>query len=293
MQKYLLLCFLLSGYLFGQEYINVGITTGDKQDLISNIDKITFSGDNIVFAMKSGGSTSELLADITRITFSGTGTGDPLENIRLAGKIFLEGPYDDGAHEMTTLLNSGGFLPLTSPYSEDARTVSAIPATITDWVLVQIRSTADGSAVISRSAFLRKDGYIVADDGTTAYIELAADPGDYYIVIKHRNHLAVESDEVHTLSTGSSTLYDFTVDGSTAYDKYYGGEAALLETGVYGMFCGDPNGSGGVNATDYLTVKGASGSTGYYAEDCNLSGGVNATDYLVIKPNSGKTTQIQ
>ncbi|MCK5147940.1 VCBS repeat-containing protein, partial [bacterium] len=206
---------------------------------------------------------------------------------RLQAKIFLEGPYDDTANEMSTAIN--GSIPLTSPYSEDARTVADIPSTITDWVLVELRSTADGSTVRSRSAFLRKDGLIVADDGTTEYITVDAAAGDYFIVIRHRNHLAVMSDEVHALAAGNSTLYNFT----TGLDKYYGGEAAVVESGVYGMYAGDPNCSSGVNATDYMTVKIVNGSNGYFSEDCNLSGGVNSTDYMVIKPNSGKTCNVQ
>jgi hypothetical protein len=100
------------------------------------------------------------------------------------------------------------------------------------------------------------------------------------------------SDETHTFDFDGSTLYDFTVDESTAYDKYYGGEAAVLETGVYGMFCGDADGNGSINIADYDTVKGNTGTTGYRDGDCNMSGGVNATDYLVIRPNIGKNTQV-
>ncbi len=207
--------------------------------------------------------------------------------LRVQAKVFLEGPYDAANDNMTTSINSS--IPLISPYTEDARMVGSIPSTITDWVLVQLRSTADGSTVASRSTFLRNDGHIVADDGTTEYISMDANPGDYYIVIRHRNHLAVMSDEVHTLATEGSTLYDFT----SGLDKYYGGNAAVLESGVYGMWAGDPNCSGGVNATDYMTVKNENGNNGYYDEDCNLSGGVNATDYMVIKPNSGKTCNVQ
>ncbi len=228
-------------------------------------------------------------------TFTKTGVTDYSEfsigegdAVRVQTKILLEGPYDDASHEMTTSLT----LPTTSPYSEDARTVSSIPADITDWVLVELRSTADGTAVVSGSALLHKDGRIVGDDGTTSYIEMSASAGDYFIVIKHRNHLAVESDEVHPLSASSSTLYDFTVDASTAYDKYYGGDAALLETGIYGMYAGDTNNSGIVTNSDKDSIISNLNSAGYYDADSNCSGIVTNSDKDAIIANLNKATSV-
>ncbi|MCK5147570.1 hypothetical protein KAR48_12505 [bacterium] len=210
------------------------------------------------------------------------------DGVRIQTKLFLEGPYDSDTDEMTTSLT----VPTTSPYSEDARTVGSIPADITDWVLVELRSTADGTAVVSRSALLHKDGRIVADDGTTSYIEMSASASDYFIVIKHRNHLAVESDEVHTLSSGSSTLYDFTVDASTSYDKYYGGDAAILETGVYGMYAGDTNNSGIVTNSDKDSIISNLNSAGYYDADSNCSGIVTNSDKDAIIANLNKSTAV-
>ena len=101
-------------------------------------------------------------------------------------------------------------IPTTSPYTEDARTVSSIPSNVVDWILVQLRSTDSGSAVASKSAFLYKDGRVVNDDASSGVIELDAADGDYYIVIKHRNHLSVMSASKVSLNSSTSTLYDFT-----------------------------------------------------------------------------------
>ncbi len=106
-------------------------------------------------------------------------------------RIFLEGPYNSINDNMNTNLNSS--IPETSPYSEDPRMVESIPSEIVDWVLVQLRTTESGAAVTSHSALLNKDGNIVADDGTTNTIRLTTDPGEYFIVVKHRNHLSVMS----------------------------------------------------------------------------------------------------
>ena len=77
-------------------------------------------------------------------------------------------------------------------------------------MLVELRITDNGSAVASKSAFLHKDGRVVNDDATSGVIELDASDGDYYIVIKHRNHLAVMSQNKVSLNSASSVLYDFT-----------------------------------------------------------------------------------
>ncbi|MCK5148098.1 hypothetical protein KAR48_15180 [bacterium] len=208
--------------------------------------------------------------------------------VQVAVKVFLEGPYSTDNDNMSIALKTAGFIPVTSPYSEDPRTVNSVPEDVTDWVLVQLRSAKTDAAIASRSAFLNKSGSIVADDGTTAFIQLDAATGSYYIVIRHRNHLAIMSDETVVLASGSSTLYDF----STGTDKVEGADMVLLNSGVYGLYAGNANCSGGVNATDYLKMKTQVGNNGYYDGDVNLSGTVNATDYLVVKPSIGKNSNI-
>ena len=111
--------------------------------------------------------------------------------VKLKTKIFLEGPFNKSTNVMD--INLQNEIPTTSPYPEDVRSVNTIPANVVDWVLVQIRTTPNGVAVASRSAFLRNDGMIVGDDGITEEINLEAPANDYYIVIKHRNHLMVMS----------------------------------------------------------------------------------------------------
>jgi len=139
----------------------------------------------------SFGGTSSVLADI---------------------KVMLEGPYN--GTNMDTALQDSNFIPLTSPYSEDPRTVTSIPANTVDWILVELRNDANGTAITSKSAFLRNDGMIVGDDGTSK-ISLNEPAGDYYIVVKHRNHLPIMSANKVTLP--NSTTYDFTTSASQSY----------------------------------------------------------------------------
>jgi hypothetical protein len=117
----------------------------------------------------------------------------------LETSIFIEGAYDTLSGSMRCDLNSKGDLPLCSPYIEKPRSVESIPENVVDWVLVQLREAENGEAVYSRSSFLHKDGRIVADDGNTGRLFLEVYPGDYWLVIKHRNHLPVMSAETVTL----------------------------------------------------------------------------------------------
>ncbi|MCP5062361.1 MAG: S8 family serine peptidase [Ignavibacteriae bacterium] len=144
------------------------------------------------------------------------GALNEVPSVLLQTKIFLEGAYNSSLSEMIDSLNL--VLPKTSPYSENPRTIFNIPNNIVDWVLVELRESENGNAIISRSALLHKDGRIVSDNGLSNAIELGIEDGDYYIVIKHRNHIAVMSKNKVSLSKTSSILYDFT----TGSDKFYG-----------------------------------------------------------------------
>lgn len=112
--------------------------------------------------------------------------------------ILLEGPYDSSNDVMFNSISND--VPLTSPYSEDPRSILEIPNDIVDWVMVELRETENGPVIHSKSALLHKDGRIVADDGVNGTIRLSADAGNYYIVVKHRNHLTIMSNIAVNLS---------------------------------------------------------------------------------------------
>ncbi len=105
-------------------------------------------------------------------------------------KIFLEGPYNN----TTTNMNASLTVPFDSPYPEDPVHVEPIPNNnIVDWALVELRDKNDSSVIISsRSAFIKKSGVIVDLDGSSS-LQFSKPIGDYYIVVKHRNHLGVMS----------------------------------------------------------------------------------------------------
>ncbi len=102
-------------------------------------------------------------------------------------KIFLEGAYSTPS--MTTSLT----VPTTSPYT-DALTVASIPANVVDWVWVELRNKIDPTILeSSRSAFVLSSGKVVDTDGSSTVSFFGVSDTQYYIVVKHRNHLGVMS----------------------------------------------------------------------------------------------------
>ena len=173
--------------------------------------------------------------------------------------MFLEGPYNGSG--MTTTLNTNNLIPLnsntaysTTTYGYTASIVGSIPnATIVDWVLVELRTgTTSGTKVAARAGFLKSDGTIVDIDGTSPVLFTGLSAGNYYIVIRHRNHLAIMSSSAIALSS-SSLLYDFTTSQSQAYTSGTDPMVAL-SGGGFGMIAADANNSAIITAADVTPI---------------------------------------
>ena len=213
---------------------------------------------------------------------------------------YLRGPWNGTT--MNTNLNSGGIIPLSQPYNTapfnytGTESVGSIPnANIVDWVLVEHRKPATGlpsdatSATITgrQAAFLLNNGTIVNLDGVTPLSFNITKQGAAFIVVRHRNHLGVLSNSIPSNAAGT-----FANDYSSLANSYKANGASsdpvvLLSGGggKYGLWAGDANKSGVVNATDVSAVKLAiaSSSTGYLLTDLNLSNSINATDVSLAK----------
>lgn len=201
-------------------------------------------------------------------------------------KVYLEGGYI-GSGLMRTSMLDNGILPLVQPYGPSqfnysgTESVPAIPAGVVDWIYLEIRSTATGTAIPSgrRAAFIKADGSVVDLDGTTP-VKMTVVEGDYFIVVGHRNHLPVMSTNAQHLST-SSPLYDF----ATGLSQYYGGQAADLGDGLFACYSGDANKTFVVSAADYSTVTDNLLQTNYNQADLNLTAAVTAADFGFVTRN--------
>lgn len=234
--------------------------------------------------------------------------------LQLSVRVFLQGPFDMNLGRMRDALRAAGYLPTSEPYSAMGFTqVSGGgesvtpgifdmtgPNAIVDWVLIELRDPADVLHVIAtRDALLRSTGDVVDVDGSTT-VSMSADPGPYYVCVRHRNHLPVLSLNAIAFST-SQVVVDFT-NGSV---PTYGTNAQQAVGSVWTMWAGDANSdrqlkyTGIGNDRDPLLVNVGSITpnnitTGYSRDDVNMDGTVRYTgtnnDRDVLLQNIGGTT---
>ena len=226
-------------------------------------------------------------------------------NKTLSLTVFLEGPYNSGTGLMNTTLNSGSLIPLNQPFNiapwnyTGTESVTSIPANVVDWVLVELRDAASPDVALPstelsgwpRAYFLKSDGSIVDLDGTSLpVIGSPAITNSLFVVIRHRNHIAIMSNTGLTEVAGSYS-YNF----STAITQAYGGNNGYkqIKTGVFGMVAGDVNADGNIFATDYTGWVASFGNTSIYLKaDINMDGNVFTTDYTKWVTNFGVTNPI-
>ncbi len=165
-----------------------------------------------------------------------------------------------------------------------------------DWVLVELRettgnaSTATPNKMINRqAAFLKADGSIVGTDGASMITYSGSVTANLYVVIWHRNHLAIMSLGALTNASGIYT-YDFTNQLSKAY---LDGQK-LIGTSVFGMIAGDCDGNGRIFTRDKMIEwHGEGGELGYYQSDLNFDSQVDNNDKDDYwEPNFGLSTKV-
>jgi len=222
---------------------------------------------------------------------------EPIE-LSLDLTVNLEGPFN--GIDMNTDLNS--ILPLEQPYNtvpfnyDGGEFVITIPnADIVDWILVELRDAPDASSATTsttvdrRAAFLLNNGSIVGMDGASLLQYNISVVQQLFVVIWHRNHLAVMSSGPLT-EAGGIYSWDFTDLQAKAYldgQKDIGG-------GKFGMIGGDCNSSGRVNTIDVeYNWSREAGNAGYYQGDANMDSQVNNIDKNEIwYPNNGEIVQL-
>ena len=154
-----------------------------------------------------------------------------LSTVSFSGKVYLQGAYNSSTLTMNNTLNSLGILQLNASSQPYNITAFNYPGTesvaldffsthtdIVDWVLIELRDPVTPSTVAgTRAAFVKQDGTLIDIDGTTAQISFqGVNTGNYYVVIRHRNHLGIRSSATVDFGTGPGS-YDFT----TGSDKVY------------------------------------------------------------------------
>lgn len=203
-------------------------------------------------------------------------------------KMFLAGAYNSATSNMRTNLRANDSVPLTQPYntspwnySGTESVTSFTSSDIVDWVLVEVYNPAN-TLVQRRAALLRNDGQVL--DYTTQTPGVLFDninsEGDYKVVVKHRNHLAVATDtDVFLVPGNNTTPVDFSTNANVL-----SANQTMITTGVYGLRAGNTNGDGQIIAGDRVAARtGSEAAFIYFARDLNLDGIVNSTDRTVSR----------
>ncbi len=213
-----------------------------------------------------------------------------VDKIRASVKVFLQGPYVAAGDSMSKALNTGGQL---------ASHFGATPPTLAvDSINIELRNATSAAASTTRKfspAWLMTDGTIRSfSDPSKSYVEFDTTlNGQYYLVIRHRNHLGIMCASSQALDGSTSpTICDF----STAQAKAFGTNPMAQTGSRFSLFAGDANTDGQVTSTDFnvFNPQFTSAATGYRVPDWNLDGQVTSTDFNLFNPNftSARTSQI-
>jgi hypothetical protein len=218
-------------------------------------------------------------------------------------KMFLEGNYNSGTGLMNDNLRANGLIPLTEPYSSiythvgggggETTTAGVLAVTgndaIVDWVFLELRDPMDPTVVLhTHSALLQADGDVVDVDGVSPVMFLDAMAGDYFVGVKHRNHLGIRTPVALTLAGSTVSQHDFSSGLGQAFDDpgVSGNDAMNPVAGTYCIWRCNASSDRFINILDVIFVKNESNPIKfnvYQREDINLDGFVNILDFIVTK----------
>ncbi|PHN02337.1 galactose-binding domain-containing protein [Flavilitoribacter nigricans] len=184
--------------------------------------------------------------------------------------------------------------------ADPANADAGYPATVTDWVLVSLRTDpGNGSeAICQRAALLHSDGHIEFVEDDCCVLDPAQ---SYYIVIEHRNHLLVMSHQAVPIVNGTIS-YDFRNKQSYINDPFGGGQfigQKEVLPGVFTMYAGNGdqtstmNSDTDINASDQSAwLNNGPQNQIYNLIDYNMDGDVSALDYDLWQSNSPRFTSV-
>lgn len=194
-------------------------------------------------------------------------------------KVFLDGYYQNGSNPASMA---------AARYLNLVEAGSATPGAVTDvdLITVQLRSVTNTETIVhTATPMLQKNGSALCE------FPVSAVGGSYYVVVDHKGSNPLWSANPITLTTSST--FNFANNLGYAYSD---GDPALspmhtIVSGLYGIWLGELNEDGYLDATDYSNLEMdiyASGYLGLYLLDGDFNGDtyVDASDFAVFDSNS-------
>ncbi len=231
-----------------------------------------------------------------------------LSKILLTAKAILQGNYNAATSLMSDNLRQNNLIPTTEPYTTTNNfthrgggggevTNSTVLQTtgndaIVDWIFVELRDkNAPATVLYTRAALVQRDGDIVDVDGTSAVSFSNAMPDDYYVAIRHRNHLGFRTAATVAIGRTVGNTLDLTDGTVTLFGR---NALKAMSNGKFAMYGGNGDSNGAINAIDKNTIWIIqNGLNTYLRGDFNLDGVVNAFDINSIwLPNNSVVQQL-
>jgi endoglucanase len=205
--------------------------------------------------------------------------------VRAGVKLLLGGAYNVATGSMTNSLRASGVL-------SNHFAGRVIPSEAVDSINIEIRNSPTAAASTIRMyqpAWLLRDGTVRSfNDTTKSFVEFQTEAGEYYLVVRHRSHLAIMSASSQLLSHAMPEVHDFTMGQNKAY-----GTNPMMPIGTtFALYPGDSDQSKVISSADANAVFGALNATGYSINDVNLSGIVSSSDASMIFRCLNKTSQV-
>ncbi len=244
--------------------------------------------------------------------------------IQISARVLLQGPYVAAANLMHDSLRVQNRIPLTEPYTvlntfvhtgggggeQTTPAVLAVtgPNAIVDWVFLELRSATSAAQVVAtRAALLQRNGDVVDVDGVSPVtFATSVNAANYYLTVRHRNHLGVQLGASKFYARGSVVATDFTIVPPEGFYSHNGlSQPQRLVSGKYTLWAAngriDPqlkyNGSNNDRAALLMVVGLTTPNAivpGYLQADYNLDGVVKyngtANDRNVLLGNVGIAT---
>ena len=191
----------------------------------------------------------------------------------LNSRVLLQGASPSAGIMSDGLRTNGNVIPTTEPYRSapysfatlDGGVQEIAAATVfndqastndnlVDWVFVELRNnvTSGSSLVQTRSVFIQKDGDIVDIDGVSPVYFKNLDPNSFTVTVRHRNHLAISTNNTGGFFKSLTIAPSASLDFSTLAAGSILGTANTNYANVGGfnmMVGGDVNGNGNVRYT--------------------------------------------
>ena len=222
----------------------------------------TFSG-NINFGNGTTcGAGTSVAGDLTTDNSATSTIQVVAASITLNLNAFIEGYWDGTSAMQPVLVNQG----MPNPTSD------------CDSITIELHAaTPPYSLLHSTAAVLNTGG------AASTVLSPSVTPGNYYIVIKHRNGLETWSANPIALGSGANS-YNFTTDAT----KAFGSNQTQVQPGIWAFFSGDVNQDGVVDGLDYndWETDNNNFAAGYLSTDLNGDGIVDGLDFLLWETNN-------